>query len=118
MALVRVLLVSVLLLFAQGNYDSAQAQSGSFQAGRWNVTGTYDGESTPSVNFWIQFNADGTCIDRDNYRCRWIVSGQAFTLFYPDESELGYVGTLSGNTVAGRFVGLHTGGTFSMRRAY
>lgn len=118
MALVRVLLFSALLLFAQGNFSSAAAQEGSFVAGRWNVTGSYDGESTPSVNFWIQFNADGTCVDRDNYRCRWIIWGQAFTLFYPDESELGYVGSLSGNTIAGRFKGRDVAGIFEMRRAY
>ena len=85
-------------------------------AGTWQFTGRFDGEETGSVNFSATFAGDGTFVDQDDYPGRWILSGQAFSMFYPDESELGYVGVLRGGEITGRFQGKSASGDFRMTR--
>jgi len=99
---------------APGQVRNSEAPA---HAGRWNITGGYDGEAAGGVNFWIDLNADGTCVDRDEYPCRWIVSGASLSVFYPDESQLGYVGTRQGEAWVGRFEGADVAGQFQMTRA-
>lgn len=95
---------------------AAQSREGSnFISGVWRVTGGYStGENV--VNFTVTVSPDGTFVDRDNYRGRWVISGSSFTMFYPDESQLGYVGTISGDTISGRFDGRDVAGHFRMSR--
>jgi hypothetical protein len=118
--------VSAALLFAFATPAPAHAQSAAsetaqcqsregagFISGEWRVTGGYaDGAS--GVDFTVTFSPDGTFVDRDGYRGRWIISGGAFTMYYPDESQLGYIGVIQGGRISGRFDGLDTAGTFQM----
>lgn len=122
----RIVFAALAVLFvAYASAPSAVAQTTQAQAaregavyltGQWRVTGGYDGEAQDAVDFWVNFNADGTFQDRDGYTGRWIVSGANFTMFYPDDSHLGYVGAVQGENISGRFDGLHVAGRFRMRR--
>ena len=91
-------------------------EGADFISGAWNISGSYTDGSTGSVAFVATFAADGTFVDRDNYRGRWIISGSSFTMFYPDESELGYTGTIQGREINGLFFGRDTNGQFRMTR--
>lgn len=117
--MLRALIFALAVVMGATGGATAQTQGpregAEFIAGRWNFVGQYE-DSTEGVGFWTAFNADGTCVDRDNYPCRWIISGSSFTMYYPDESELGYVGTISGREINGRFLGKHAAGVFTMTR--
>lgn len=90
-------------------------EGAQFIVGRWNFTGAYsDGQN--DIGFWADFRPDGTFVDRDNYPGRWVISGSSFSMFYPDESQLGYVGVIENGRVSGRFDGATTSGVFEMSR--
>jgi hypothetical protein len=85
--------------------------------GTWYVTGSYDDLANPEpVDFRVYLMSDGTFVDSDNYRGRWVVSNASFAMYYADEAELGYVGLVEGRTITGRFRGEHTSGLFQMTR--
>jgi len=94
----------------------AARQGVSFVVGMWTISGEYDQQSSQSVGFDVTFYPNGTFIDRDGFTGRWIISGDTFSMYYPDESQLGYVGRISGDVVTGRFEGLDNSGTFQMRQ--
>ncbi len=99
----------------QAEKPSAQNLEGAdFIAGSWRVTGTYDDGG--SVNFVITFAADGSFVDSDNFPGRWLISGSHVSVYYPDESWLGYVGAIEGDTITGRFRGSDNSGQFQMSR--
>lgn len=95
---------------------AAPREGADFISGAWNIGGSYADGTEGSVNFVATFAADGTFVDRDNYRGRWIISGSSFSMFYPDESELGYTGTIQGREISGLFFGRDTYGRFRMSR--
>jgi hypothetical protein len=74
--------------------SSAQTQElAAYIEGPWYVTGSYDDPEQPEpVDLRVYLLSDGTFVDRDNYRGRWLVSGEGFAMFYADESQLAYVG--------------------------
>ncbi len=114
--MLRTLIIAIVVSLGLAGASSAQTREGAdFISGRWVFAGQYE-NGDDSINFWTVFSPDGTCVDRDNYRCRWIISGSSFVMFYPDESELGYVGAISGQTVSGRFSGKDSAGVFRMAR--
>jgi hypothetical protein len=96
--------------------DVAREGAG-FITGAWNIEGSYDEAGREPVGFTVTFASDGTFVDRDNYRGRWLISGSSFTMYYPDESQLGYVGAISGDMIIGRFEGLQNSGAFQMSRS-
>jgi len=101
---------------ASPSAPSAPREGSDFISGAWNIAGSYTDGTEGAVNFSATFATDGTFVDRDNYRGRWIISGASFTMFYPDESELGYVGTIQGREISGLFFGRETNGQFRMSR--
>lgn len=98
------------------NAPRADAIEGAdFIAGKWQFSGSFS-DQPDGVGFTATFARNGTFVDQDNYPGRWIVSGQTFAMFYPDESELGYVGVIRGDEIVGRFRGRTVSGDFRMRR--
>jgi hypothetical protein len=97
---------------------SAQSQElAAYIEGPWYVTGSYDDPEKPEpVSFRVYLLSGGTFVDRDNYRGRWLISGEAFTMFYSDESQLAYVGVAEEGEIIGRFRGRDTSGEFRMSR--
>lgn len=92
-----------------------QVEGADFITGTWHVTGGYD-DGGDSVNFDVTFAADGSFVDADNFPGRWMISGSSFTMYYPDETWLGYVGAIQGNAIIGRFQGRDNSGQFEMSR--
>lgn len=102
---------------AQVDPASVARQGAGYIPGAWHISGQYDQIGQEPVGFRATFAPDGTFVDRDGYPGRWIISGATFAMFYPDESQLGYVGTIDGDTISGRFEGLSNSGSFQMQRA-
>jgi hypothetical protein len=98
----------------QADKASPQIEGANFIAGSWRVTGTYDDGG--NVNFVITFAADGSFVDSDNFPGRWLISGSNVSVYYPDESWLGYVGAIEGDTITGGFRGSDNSGQFQMSR--
>ena len=92
-----------------------QYEGAALVVGQWRVGGQFDQNGGP-VNFGVTLSADGTFVDTDDYKGRWLVSGSSFSMYYPDESELGYAGTIKGGAISGRFRGRDNSGVFRMER--
>ena len=101
-----------------GGAESAIEDRTEFISGSWYFSGGYDDPARrdEAVDFSAYFLSDGTFVDRDNYRGRWIAAGDSFSMYYLDASQLVYVGTIDGARVAGRFRGRDVSGHFQMTR--
>lgn len=121
----KLIAACALALFALGAPISASAQvdpasvarqGAGYIPGTWQISGQYDQIGQEPVGFRATFALDGTFTDHDGYTGRWIISGSTLAMYYPDESQLGYVGTINGDTISGRFEGLANSGAFQMQR--
>lgn len=119
-ATVAAVFSAVLLGGALAPFQYAEArqqyEGAALVAGEWHVGGQMDDAARTTVNFNVTMKADGTFVDADGYPGRWLISGSSFSMYYPDESELGYTGTISGGVIAGRFRGATVSGQFRMQR--
>jgi hypothetical protein len=88
-------------------------------SGVWRVNGVFDDPSKADepVDFWVALLSDGTFVDRDNYRGRWVATDDVLAFSYYDESKLLYVGVVRGDRIDGHFAGVDTSGSFGMSRA-
>lgn len=113
-AMIAALLFGLCANFFTAAPAMAQTREGaSFISGEWRITGSYS-DGTSGIDFTVRFSSDGTFVDRDNFRGRWLITGSSFAMFYPDDSQLGYTGVISGNRITGRFEGASTAGSFTM----
>jgi hypothetical protein len=88
-------------------------------SGVWQVNGAFDdpAKADEPVDFWIVLLSDGTFVDQDNYRGRWVAADNVFAFSYFDESKLLYVGAVREDRIEGNFAGVDTSGIFVMSRA-